>query len=81
MRPDDSYSIEDVISEWPEEAPFVHVARIEIQQQEFDTAMQNEACESMSYNPWHSLEAHRPLGTVNRMRRVVYEIISELRFK
>jgi hypothetical protein len=81
MRPDDSYSIEDVISEWPEEAPFVDVARIEIPQQEFDTAAQNDACESMSYNPWHSLEAHRPLGTVNRMRRVVYEIISELRFK
>lgn len=81
-RPDESYSIEDVISEWPEdEAPFIDVARIEIPQQEFDTASQNAACESMSYNPWHSLEAHRPLGTVNRMRRVVYEIISELRFE
>ena len=80
-RPDDSYSIEDVITEWPEDgAPFIDVARIEIPQQEFDTAPQNEACESMSYNPWHSVEAHRPLGTVNRMRRVVYEIISALRF-
>lgn len=81
MRPNDSYSVEDVITEWPEdEIPFVDVARIEIPQQEFDTAPQNEACESMSYNPWHSVEAHRPLGTVNRMRRVVYEIISTLRF-
>ena len=82
LRPDNSYSIEDVITEWPEEVvPFMDVARIEIPQQEFDTAAQNEACESMSYNPWHSIEAHRPLGTVNRMRRVVYEIISELRFE
>jgi len=80
-RPNDSYSIEDVITEWPEdEAPFIDIARIEIPQQEFDTAPHNDACESMSYNPWHSIEAHRPLGTVNRMRRVVYEIISELRF-
>jgi catalase len=81
-RPDDSYSIEDVISEWPEdEAPFIDVARIEIAAQEFDTAAQNNACENMSYNPWHSVEAHRPLGTVNRMRRLVYQIISELRFE
>lgn len=81
-RPDDSFSIEDVITEWPEdEAPFIDVARIEIPKQEFDTAGQNDTCESMSYNPWHSLEAHRPLGTVNRMRRVVYQIISELRFE
>ena len=81
VRPNDSYSVEDVITEWPEdEIPFVDVARIEIPQQEFDTAPQNEACESLSYNPWHSVEAHRPLGTVNRMRRVVYEIISTLRF-
>jgi hypothetical protein len=81
-RPDASYSIEDVISEWPEdEAPFIDVARIEIAAQEFDTAAQNEACENMSYNPWHSLDAHRPLGTVNRMRRLVYQVISELRFE
>jgi hypothetical protein len=80
-RPNDSYSVEDVITEWPEdELPFIDVARIEIPQQEFDTVPQNDACESMSYNPWHSIEAHRPLGTVNRMRRVIYEIISELRF-
>lgn len=80
-RPDDTYSIENVISEWPEaDAPFVDVARIEIPAQEFDTAAQNDSCENMSYNPWHSLEAHRPLGTVNRMRRVVYQIISELRY-
>ena len=81
-RPNDSYSIEDVITEWPEdEIPFQAVARIDIPSQEFDTAAQNEACENMSYNPWHSLETHHPLGTVNRMRRIVYQIISELRFE
>ena len=52
---------------------------ITIPVQEFDTAAQNAACEQTSFNPWHSNATHKPLGTVNRMRRVVYETISELR--
>jgi len=28
---------------------------------------------------WHALEEHRPLGAVNRMRKVVYERISRIR--
>ncbi len=79
-RPDDSFSTEDTISVWDEEkAPSVPVAKITIPVQEFDTAAQNAACEQTSFNPWHSIATHKPLGTVNRMRRVVYETISELR--
>jgi hypothetical protein len=29
-------------------------------------------CESMSFNPWHALAEHRPMGGINRLRRVVY---------
>jgi catalase len=72
--------IEDVVTEWSEdEAPFVKVAQITIPEQHFDDATQNAACEDLSYNPWHALPEHRPLGTINRMRRVVYETISDLR--
>ena len=79
-RTSPSFEIEDVITEWDQaEAPFVTVARLTIPKQRFDTAAQNATCENMSFNPWHSLEAHRPLGTVNRIRRVVYQSISELR--
>lgn len=75
-------SVEDAIEEWPEdEAPFYSVATITIPLQTFDTPDNNEACENASYNPWHSLPAHKPLGMVNRLRRVVYEAISELRHK
>ena len=29
-------------------------------------------CEAMSFNPWHSLAEHRPMGGMNRLRKVVY---------
>lgn len=81
VRPDSSFSVEDVITEWDQDkAPFVPVARITIPKQQFDTPEQNAACEALTYNPWHAIEAHKPLGTINRMRRVVYEAISELRY-
>ena len=36
-------------------------------------------CENLSFNPWHSLPAHRPLGGINRARKVVYPALSKLR--
>lgn len=72
--------VEDSISRWSEEdAPFQPVATVTIHQQNFDTPDQNSACENESYNPWQSLPAHKPLGTVSRIRRVVYEAIRDLR--
>jgi hypothetical protein len=29
-------------------------------------------CELMSFNPWHALAEHRPMGGINRLRKVVY---------
>jgi hypothetical protein len=66
--------VEDVSVEWDETSskPVV-LARILIPQQtvnpDGDFAAQ---CERMSFNPWHSLASHRPLGGMNRLRRVVY---------
>lgn len=73
-------NVEDSIIRWSEdEAPFHPVARLTIHQQTFDTSEQHTMCENESYNPWHALPEHKPLGTVNRIRRVVYEAISKLR--
>ncbi|MBJ7416090.1 MAG: hypothetical protein JHC88_11685, partial [Niveispirillum sp.] len=73
-------SVEDPRYEWSEtEAPFQEVARIEIPKQDFNTEPQNAACEASSYNPWHALPDHKPLGGVNRMRKAIYERIFELR--
>ena len=30
-------------------------------------------CERASFNPWHALAEHRPMGGINRLRRAVYE--------
>jgi hypothetical protein len=51
----------------------------DIPQQNFDTLEQNALGENLSFNPWHALPEHRPLGSINRMRKVVYERISGVR--
>lgn len=75
-----STPIEDATIEWETiEAPFVKVAQIRIPKQSFKSAGQTEFCENLSFNPWHTLPKHRPLGNINRTRRIVYDMISTLR--
>jgi hypothetical protein len=72
--------VEDPTVEWSEDAsPPVRVARITIPDQRFEGAAQTRFCENLSMNPWHSVPEHRPLGGINRVRRVVYAAISTLR--
>ena len=47
--------------------------------QDFDTPAQNLQCDNLSFNPWFGLEAHRPIGGINRLRKAVYEAISDYR--
>ena len=79
-RPSEAMKVEDSKTEWLEsEAPFIKVAKVHIPKQVFDTDAQMDFCENLSFTPWHSLPEHRPLGGVNRVRRIVYEQISKLR--
>ncbi|MEI2556474.1 catalase family protein [Acinetobacter pittii] len=72
--------VEDAMTEWDEnKAPFYQVATIHIPKQDFDTPEQNNFCENLSFTPWHALPEHKPLGAVNRMRKVIYENISRVR--
>jgi hypothetical protein len=81
-RTSDRLSVEDTMTEWKEsEAPLYEVAIIHIPAQEFDTSELKRLGETMSFNIWHALPDHRPLGAVNRMRKVVYERISVERTK
>jgi hypothetical protein len=78
----DTMPIDDATVLWNERrAPFVKVASIIIPRQRFDSDEQQVFCENLSYTPWHSLPAHQPLGTINRIRRVVYDSISSLRHR
>jgi ketosteroid isomerase-like protein len=71
--------IEDPRVEWT--SPFIKVASIRILQQKFDTEHQLNYGQKLSFNPWHSLPAHRPIGCFNRARRIVYNADSKFRLK
>jgi Catalase len=75
-----SMPVENAAVRWDEAAsPFVAVATLRLLAQNFDTPERNRQGEDMRFSPWHCLAAHRPLGSINRARRVVYHGISELR--
>lgn len=79
--PGKNMPVEDATIVWREkDSPFVPVARIEIPMQTFDTEPQNEFCEDLSFNPWHSLPEHRPIGVFNRVRRALYEEVARYRW-
>lgn len=72
--------IEDPRIRWSEtESPFIRVATIIIEAQEFDTPERRAFDENLSFTPWHALPEHEPLGGINRARRAVYQAISVLR--
>jgi hypothetical protein len=66
--------VEDVSIEWNEgDSVPVTVAMLSIPPQHVDGSGELAArCESLSFNPWHALAEHRPIGGMNRLRRLVY---------
>jgi hypothetical protein len=72
--------IEDGLKIWSTElSPLQKVATIRIPQQEIDTSERNWTAENLSYNAWHSLADHRPLGNLNRGRLLAYLEVSKFR--
>lgn len=72
--------IEDATVEWDEAAaPLTPVATLTLPAQNIDDAAADGRCERLSYNPWRVLPAHRPLGGINRARRVIYEQLAAFR--
>lgn len=65
---------------WPEKlSPRISVATLRIPRQKFDSSGQMEFAKKLSYNPWHTIAEHRPLGNQSRARRRMYLVLSELR--
>lgn len=72
--------IENALVEWKERlSPLHRVATIRIPKQRVATDERNQVAENIAMNIWHSLEAHRPLGNVNRSRGVIYQEIADFR--
>ena len=65
--------IEDASVNWP--SPYTTVARLSLPRQDTASAKGQELAaeaEAGVFDPWQALAAHRPLGDVQRARKVVY---------
>jgi len=65
---------------WPEKlSPRVSAATLRIPKQKFDSPAQLDFAKRLSYNPWHCIAEHRPLGNQSRARRRMYQTLATLR--
>jgi hypothetical protein len=65
---------------WPEKlSPRVAVATLRLPRQSFDSPAQMEFAKRLSYNPWHTIAEHRPLGNQSRARKRMYWELAKLR--
>lgn len=73
--------VEDASVEWSEkDSPYVPVARIVVPPQNAYSAERRVYFdELLSFNPWHALADHQPLGNVMRARRSAYAVSSKYR--
>lgn len=75
--------VDDIGIEWdPKKYPFEQIATLEFEPQdswlpEFRTWWDDR----ITVNSWHGLKEHQPLGSTNRMRKVVYAESRKLRLR
>ena len=73
--------IEDASVPWPEEqSPWMTVGRIIAEPQvAWSEARARVIDGGMAFSPWHGVAAHRPIGSVMRLRKMAYEASSKFR--
>jgi hypothetical protein len=76
--------IEDARVEWPATASaYRGVATIRFDhrqnQNPYSPARRDYGDEVLSFNSWRTLKDHRPLGSINRLKKQVYEASSNFR--
>lgn len=73
--------IEDSSVEWPDElSPWVTVARLRAEPQAaWSPGLSAAIDDGMQFNPWHCVAAHRPLGSIMRVRKAAYEMSRRFR--
>jgi len=65
---------------WPTgRSPRVPVAVLRIPKQTFDSPKQLDFARVLTYNPWHCIAEHRPLGNQSRARKRMYSELARLR--
>ncbi|MEJ7804640.1 MAG: catalase family protein [Telluria sp.] len=75
--------IEDASIDWPQErSPYQAVAKLTIPAQDaYSPARRVFADDVLSFNPWHCIDEHRPMGSIMRARIKAYEASSAFRHK
>lgn len=73
--------IEDASVEWSEEeSPWVTVAHLRaLPQAAWSDALSKAVDDGMQFNPWHALAAHRPIGSIMRVRKAAYAMSKQFR--
>ena len=73
--------VENAHKAWPEDkSPYLPVGRITVEPQAAWTPARSEQVDDgMAFSPWHGLAAHRPLGSIMRVRRQAYQEASQFR--
>lgn len=72
--------IEDNAVLWPEQlSPRVPAAVLRIPRQTFDSPEQLRFPRYLTFNPWHTIADHRPLGNQSRARLRMYRELAALR--
>ncbi|PRC92443.1 catalase family protein [Solimicrobium silvestre] len=76
-----SMPIEDASVSWPEESsPYLTVARIIAGPQVAWSAERSKAVDDkILFSPWHGIIAHRPIGSIMRIRKAAYEMSAKFR--
>ncbi len=71
--------IENSTGEW--DSPFIKMATIRFPRQVFNSPEHLQFSENLSFNPFHCLPEHRPLGGINRCRKIMYEALAAFRLE
>lgn len=73
--------VEDASVPWPEDlSPYVTVARITAPPQPaWNAALSAAVDDGMSFTPWHGISAHRPIGSIMRVRKAAYQMSARFR--
>jgi hypothetical protein len=81
LRTDPAMPIEDASAPWSErESPWRPVARLTAPPQPgWSQALSRRIDDAMAFSVWHGVEAHRPLGRINRVRKDAYQAAANFR--
>ena len=75
--------VEDASVAWPEDVtPYRTVAPLTVEPQDsYSPQRRVYGDDDMSFNPWHCLAEHQPLGSIQRVRKPVYDDSAEDRHR